>query len=219
MKPSALDALPTARRKIVIALKVSGELGAEQIALRVHTSAGAARQQLIAMRGEGYLQTRALRDGPGRPRLLYSLSGKGEDLFPTFSPEQFTGVLEAAREIDAGVLERILDRMTQRYFEKIRDTFAGESLEEQFEAGMDLLRDQGYLAGARPLPGHRWQVTVFHCPFEPTATRVPELCQSELRCFELFCCGGEVTRISRRPDGDTTCTYLFRPAERATGPK
>lgn len=198
----------------MIALKISGELGAEQIALRVHSSAGAARQQLIAMRGEGYLEARALREGPGRPRLLYSLSAQGEELFPTSSSEQFTGVLEAAREIDPALLEKILDRMTERYFEHIRAVFSGQGLEQQFEAGIEVLREQGYLAGARPLPNGRWQVTVFHCPFEATARRVPELCRSEQRCFELLSCDGTVTRISHRTEGDTTCTYLFQPADR-----
>ena len=211
MKRSALDSLPSARRKIVVALKISGELSAEQIASRVHTSAGAARQQLIAMRGEGYLHARALRDGPGRPRLLYSLTDEGEGLFPSWSTEQFTGVLEAARETDPPVLEQLLDRMTSRYFEEVRPRFTGQSIEAQFETGTEILREQGYLPASRALSGGRWQLTLFHCPFVATARRVPELCESELACFRLLTSGGEVTRVAHRLEGQATCTYIFRP--------
>lgn len=215
MKRSALDSLPAARRKIVVALKISGELGAEQLAARVHTSAGAARQQLIAMRGEGYLSARAFRDGPGRPRLLYSLTDEGEALFPCSSNEQFTGVLEAARETDPPVLRQLLSAMTQRYADAIRPNFTGKPLEVQFEIGMDILRDQGYLPASRALPDGRWQLTLFHCPFADTARRVPEFCESELECFRALGCGGDVARVAHRIQGQATCTYLFWPAATA----
>lgn len=210
VKRSALDSLPPARRKIITALKISGELAAEDIAGRVHTSPGAVRQQLIAMRGEGYLQTRALRDGPGRPKLLYRLTDEGEALFPSSSPEQFTAALEAAREMGPDILTEILRRMTRSFFERIRPRLAGQSPEAQLEAGMEILREQGFFPAARTLPGGRIQLTLFHCPFVETARRVPELCDSEMECFRLVAAAGDVTRIAHRLDGQASCTYLFR---------
>ena len=94
--PSPLDALPTTRREILIAIKMAGETSAELIAGNLGISAGATRQHLTAMRAARLVDLRESRDGPGRPRHLYFLAAGGEAMFPRSNADYLNGVLKAA---------------------------------------------------------------------------------------------------------------------------
>jgi len=180
--PSPLDALPTTRREILIAIKMAGETSAELIAGNLGISAGATRQHLTAMRAARLVDLRESRDGPGRPRHLYFLAAGGEAMFPRSNADYLNGVLTAASELDPGLVDTLLRRMGRLRYEDSRERLDGRSFDERLELVRSIYASEGFLPLATRRSEGQYELTLYHCPIMDTATSFPSICDAELAC-------------------------------------
>ena len=214
----AFALLPETRREILRRLKGAGELRAEELAESIGMTASGMRQQLAGLVADGYVTHRQARLGPGRPRFVHRLTAAGENLFPRRYGDLVGDLLETAQAEDPGFVERLFDRRRERRLERARtrmaDAGAGDDLAARVAAIAAILDEDGYLAGAEPLPdGRGWLIVEQNCAIFDVAVRCGTACSSELAFLREALPDTEIRRVSHMVAGAPHCAYEVRPSE------
>ena len=127
MKQSLLrSVVRSARLKILNELKRTQGLPVREIAERLKMSYMGVKGLCIEMEKRGLLDTWRQPVPRGRPLMLYRLTQRAHDLFPTTSNSATIDVLEAAQKLyGASAPEKLLllvfQKMTADYEERLRD--------------------------------------------------------------------------------------------------
>lgn len=193
-------------------LKRSNGLPVGELAERLGMSYMGVKAQCLALEKSGYLASRNIHHGAGRPHLVYRLSARGQELFQT---DDNRLAIELLKEAQALFGPTSAEKLLYQYFQKRGTEYAakipsGESLAEKLAALAKMREVEGCM------PRIEAETLVeSHCPlagiFEafPAATSLEEAVVSkalgqkfkrrvlatgdhyEIR-FEAFRCGGEL---------------------------
>ena len=104
----ALDFFSSPRQVLLIALKNLGEATTEQLARETYVSPGAVRTHLLALAAQGLVTYDRIRNGPGRPRHMFRLTGAGESIFPQRYADLANMLFAAIGEEDEGAMARVV---------------------------------------------------------------------------------------------------------------
>lgn len=207
----ALDSLPDTRRAILRHVKEQGEASAESIAAAAGITLSGARQHLTGLERDGLLTHSERRDGPGRPRYLYTLTAAGDALFPRAYAELTNELLAYVEDEDPELLTRIFDRRARRRLEQTRARTAGLPFPEQVRVVAQVLDEDGYLADFRREDDGTFVITEHNCAVLSVARRYGLACGSELAFLQEALPDAEVTRIAHRIAGGHVCAYRVIP--------
>jgi predicted ArsR family transcriptional regulator len=188
-------------------LKRMGAVSVEELATEAFLSPAATRQHLMALSLQGLVQYDQVRQGPGRPRHVFSLTPESESLFPQAYDEALEIVLAALGEEDAETQARVLGRardfIYDRYLSQMRGTDPAARLEEvrvAFEKG-------GYHPAVTWIDAGHAQLSFLHCPLARLVERSRGACEAEQECIARALPGATVERSEFRPSGGTRCSY------------
>jgi len=179
---------------------------AEALGLNVETI----RHHLRALESLGYVERRGTRPaGPGRPEVIYGLTGMAEQLFPRLEGELL-------RALAAHLKETGNESLLKDFFEKWIETQRADALARvdgltgaaRVEEVARILSELGFMASAETGSGQP-RIHLCHCPMRELVevSRVP--CQAELG-FVRELLGAPLTRLAFIPAGDATCSYKAR---------
>jgi len=167
--------------KILTYLRRNGEATIRDLEELLGISTTAVREHLAHLEAKGLLTTRQARGGPGRPRLVYSLTPRAEDLFPK---EYDTLVTLLLREIVSREgeerLDALLDAVGRRLAEEYRSQVSGADLEERLAHLRATLEARGIPVEVQS--GGTLQVLA--CPYHDVAQEHASVCSMERRMFE-----------------------------------
>jgi DeoR family suf operon transcriptional repressor len=161
-------------------IKRQGEIGAEGLAAAAAITVSGTRQHLVALERDGLIAYREVREGPGRPRHLYSLTAAGDALFPRAYAELTNELLEYVESEDPKLLERIFDRRGQRRLEQARARIAGLPFADKVRVVAQILDEDGYLADFERRDDGAYVITERNCAVLSVARRYRHACGSEL---------------------------------------
>ena len=74
--------MQTTKQQILVLLKRTGSVTVEEAAGALAVASMTARQHLVGLERDGLVQSEKVRRSTGRPHFLYSLTPKGEEMFP-----------------------------------------------------------------------------------------------------------------------------------------
>ncbi len=208
---AALESLPEARRALLRHVKLRGEADAESIAAALGITLSGARQHLVALERDGLIMHRERREGPGRPKHVYTLTAAGDALFPRNYAELTNELLEYVEDEDPELLSRLFDRRAHRRLERARTRLAGLSFEAQVAELARILDEDGYLADFTRRDDGAYVITEHNCAVLSVAMRYGLACSSELAFLQEALPDAEITRIAHRIAGAHVCAYLVRP--------
>jgi predicted ArsR family transcriptional regulator len=132
-----------------------------------------ARQHLTGLERDGLVQSEKVRRSNGRPHYLYTMTPRGEDMFPrrydllariildevgSLTPDQLEGLSAADKR--SLLIQRSADRLAERY----RFRVEGRSLEERVAAVTDVLHLIGGFAEWLSLD-HGFEIRDYNCVF------------------------------------------------------
>ena len=192
------SSLPDTRRALLEQIKRQGEAGAESLAAAAAITVSGTRQHLVALERDGLIVYREVRDGPGRPRHLYSLTAAGDALFPRAYAELTNELLEYVESEDPKLLERIFDRRGQRRLEQTRARTAGLSFAEKVRVVAQILDEDGYLADFERRDDGAYLITERNCAVLSVARRYRHACGSELAFLQAALPEAVVERIAHQ---------------------
>jgi predicted ArsR family transcriptional regulator len=165
--------MQTTKQQLLVLLKRTGSITVEQAAGALAVASMTARQHLISLERDGLIVAAKARRATGRPHFLYSLTPKGEEMFPR-RYDLLAGVLldEVARlepcdveglnaeEKRSLVVRRTADRLADQF----RSQVEGRGLEDRVIAVTDILHLIGGFAEWYRVP-EGFEVRDYNCVF------------------------------------------------------
>lgn len=203
------------RAELMVALKKSQPLTAQELGARFGLTANALRRHLKALEEDGLVQYRREVRGVGSPVFAYSLTTAGEQLFPRNYASVLTMALEALRTTEQGsdAVRRVLEAEWSALVEEAAPLLESLPLDERIALVAELLTSKGYMAevvkddraGAHTIG----TLCIHNCPIRAIAERFPEACAAEARMMEQMV-GAPLSRGAHRLTGCTRCEYRVR---------
>jgi len=199
--------------EILNILKLRGGATVEEMGTALGVTTTAVRQHLTLLEKDGLVSSRLLRKGMGRPCRFYSLTERGDELFPKGYHSLALDLLDEIRLLDGEAkVDLILRHRAQRLAMAYAHRVAGKDLRGRVEEMARILSENGALAefeecnGALCLREH-------NCLLYKVAIRYPQICASELWMLSTVL-NAEVKARQCFVKGDPLCLYEIR--ERAS---
>ena len=195
------------QQSLLVALKRAQPITVKELAGEFKLTANALRRHLKAFEAAGIVRYRREARGVGGPTFAYSLTERGESLFPRSYAGPLAEALEVVRqergtEGVVGVFRKQWSALTG----EVRERMASLPLAERAELLAQLRTREGYMAEA--VAGGPGEVVIreHNCAIREVAERFPEVCVAEARIFaELL--GATVERESHILSGCNACEY------------
>jgi DeoR family suf operon transcriptional repressor len=179
--PGAGELLPVVRgtRGIVLQLLRGRELTVDELAAGLGVTPNAARFHLVELERSGLVTQRAVRRGPRKPSNAYSLTARGEALFPKRYDALLNAVLRDVRaEQPPGAVEALFRRLGRQLASRDAHRFAGRPAAACVAEALRVLGELGGAATAEPDAARPGVTTVVgrSCPIGAVVAEHPEAC-------------------------------------------
>lgn len=195
------------RCEIINLLKTRGAMTVDALAAELHLTKVSIRRHLELLEKDELVIYRTEWRERGRPHHLYSLSAKGENLFPKTYDVLAKDLLSATQRCfgERGVL-KVLSTRAEDMVAAMLPQLEGLMFEARVEKLAKILLERGYLAECQPLPDGSYLLVERNCPTISIAYEFSQICHQEKRLYaELLGC--EVIREQRIAGGDQVCAY------------
>lgn len=195
------------RQDILHYLREKGEADVNELAETFGLSPVTIHYHLNVLQRDGLLECKAMRQGVGRPRNVFTLRAAALEKFP-----------QSYHRLSDRLLDLLKSRMTeadiQALFEHIGAEIAteyamnlkGKPLEKKIETLIGLLGEEGFLSRLEKVGADHFVLTQISCPYQYVATRHPEVCELDLQLMNTAL-GTEVKRGACVAAGDAVCTF------------
>jgi DeoR family suf operon transcriptional repressor len=207
-----LQAVPTTRRALMVALKRGGPQRAQDLAAELSLTVAGVRQQLARLEADGLVTHRSEADGRGRPTHLYELTSLADGLFPKRYGDLTTELLSYLGGPGSAQVDDLFEQRGRRRLHDAEPRLENLSLEEQVDELTAILDEDGYLADVERLDDGGWRITEHNCAILSVAQGFRQACSSELSFIRHALPGAEVQRVAHLMDGAHVCAYEVRPA-------
>jgi predicted ArsR family transcriptional regulator len=182
----------------------------KELADLLGVSTTAVRDHLVHLQAEGMVEVSSERNGPGRPRLVYSLSEKAQKSFPKQYDRLISTLLRELIELEGeGKVEQLLDRVSQRLASEYADRMAGADVAARLNELRALLEQRGVPAEIDPEGD---VLRLFACPYYDVAADYPEVCSMERRMIE-YVLGEKLVLEDTIRSGAHNCRFVLRPQD------
>ena len=186
-------------------VELSEQVGLAPVSVHYH---------LGRMESEGLIESKSMRHGVGRPKLVYSLANGAQALFPQANHKLANRLLDVLKsqmtpqQIDA-IFARMVDGIAAEHHEK----FSKGTLEDKLEALIAIMGEEGFIARVER-DGANFQLTQCGCPYQHVAERHPGICAIDLQLMSTTL-GTQVERERWILNGDQVCTFHVKAAQPA----
>lgn len=198
--------------RILMTLKMQGELTSPQVGERLGITGEAARQQLVKLAEDGLVANRRRSAGRGRPAVYWQLTDKGQARFPDSHAALTVDILRSITEVlGEDALNRIIsarEATTQALY--VAAMSECDSLKARVEKLAELRNAEGYMAAAEEGEDGDMRLIENHCPICAAATFCQGFCRAEKAVFEaVLGQGASVERMEHIVGGGRRCTYVI----------
>jgi len=207
--------MKSTREKILQTLLDNPHSTINELALAVNINSISVRHHLSSLQAEGLVQDEEERHGVGRPRLVYSVSQKGLERFPTRYFELTTRLLDQMKEtLPAGVINRFFTDMAENLAADYQEKTSGFSVEQKLDFVKNLLQKQGFSVGWEQ-KGSNYLIYENGCPYFQVGQSHPEVCSVDHTLISKVM-NIPAEKISCVLHGDSNCVYSI-PVETIKG--
>lgn len=198
---------------ILFWLKTTGPAQTLSVAAHLGVTRQAARQHLEKLAAEGLIEHVTARAGVGRPRQVWSLTGKAQGKFPDTHAQMTVDLIEAVRaEFGAEGLDRLVARREQAIAEAYGDALGADpNLEARLDRLTALRSAEGYMAEWLREADGTYLLIENHCPICAAAAACQGFCRAELALFEMLLAPATVTRVEHVLAAARRCAYRVTP--------
>lgn len=198
------------RRDLLVALRKEQPRSAKALGEHFGLTANALRRHLKALEDAGLVRFRREVRGVGGPVYAYSLTERGEQLFP----REYAGALADALDVvraeqgTEGVV-RLFRRRWEAIAEDAKPRLAQLSLADRATALAAMLTANGYMAESESSAPGEARITEHNCAVREIALRFPEVCSAEAAFIEEVL-GAAVERQQHMMHGCASCEYTAK---------
>lgn len=200
--------MKSTRERIIQTLLLNPNSTINDLAEAVDINTISVRHHITSLQADGLVLAQEERHGVGRPRLVYSLTESGAELFPTrylrLVNQLFTQLKNrlTKKEMEK-LLTQIALEITSGYGEKIRDL----PIDQKLDAIQKFLLKEGFLIEWAK-EGSDYIISEISCPFYHVSQAHPEVCVID-RVILSTLLSAPVKRVKCILNGDNLCSYLY----------
>lgn len=199
--------------RILMALKMQGQVSAAALGEQLGTTGEAVRQQLVRLADEGLVEAEASANGVGRPTRLWRLSPSAQSRFPDTHAALTVQMLDLVR---TRLGEAALDTIITAREAETRAAYqaaigASGDLRDRVAVLAELRNREGYMAAWSEEPDGTLLLVENHCPICAAATACQSFCRAELDVFRAVLGPGvAVERREHIVSGGRRCSYTIK---------
>jgi predicted ArsR family transcriptional regulator len=194
----------SARLKILNVLKRTQGLSVQELADQLGMSYMGIKDLCMDLQRRGLLDGRREprpEGNTGRPRILYRLTERANDLFPTASSPLTLDLMEAAKKLfGATAPEKLLLLVWQQKATVLSEKVKGSDLASRAESLARVRDADGHMAVATAGADGRLRIIEHHCPFLDILRAYPTVAKLETDLFQKLL-GVPVERIEANAAG------------------
>lgn len=212
--------IQSTRGQIVEILKRRGRARVDDLSKELGITLMAVRLHLVVLERDGLVSRRSVREGPGRPTLVYQLTEQAEEVFPKAYHELAERLLDVLKdELGLAPVEQLCGKAAQRMAGDLRERLGEQDEEQRLAAFVRGEQDHGNLVEWERAE-NGFLLHIYSCPYFRVARVHREVCVLHSRLLsELF--GAKAEMVSCLLDEDGRCSHLLmraasEPAEAQT---
>ena len=164
------------RDTILQTIKAHPKANVDALAEAANVSPVTVRHHLNALQAAGLIESQSVRRKVGRPYYVYSLSEKGQELFPKRYVRLTSRLLDELKiHLPAKAFSGVLSSVVNSVLEEHRGEFEHLGVEDRLDYLIKLLADEGFLAHWKKTESG-YLVTEFSCPYISLGETHSEIC-------------------------------------------
>jgi predicted ArsR family transcriptional regulator len=200
------------RLELINRLKRTQGLSVGELAEQLGMSYMGVKQHCVDLEADGYLDTWRRAKGIGRPELVYRLTDRAHDLFPTASNGMTIALLENAKALyGPAAPEKLLFSVFQKKAEAYQSRVRGETIGER--AGkLTRIRDAEGCMAEIEQDAAFIRIVEHHCPILDLLKAFPIVARLEAELFTRVL-GAAVQREEAHASGLYRCVFTLRGRE------
>jgi len=181
--------MQTTKQQLLVLLKRTGSATVEEAAGALSVASMTARQHLLNLERDGLVESQRVRRSNGRPHFLYTLTNKGEEMFPRRYDILARILLDEVGEIDPLTLvdmnpqdrrTHLIQRSADRLAERFRFDAENRSLEQRIIAVTEVLHTiGGFAEWLRTDSGY--EIRDYNCVFASLVDETDGCCEGHVR--------------------------------------
>lgn len=200
----------TTKDKILELIKRKANMTVNDLTESLNITHMAVRKHLAVLEKEELIQSYEVKQPLGRPLLVYSLTDKGEHIFP----KNYEGItiefLEDIEELHGRqAIEQLFQKRKRRLAEEFASRLAHKEPTEKIEEIVHIQNEKGYMTDLTKVEQNIFEMTEYNCPILSVANKYPIACECETELFENVLQTTKVTRVCCQTDGSSRCTFRF----------
>lgn len=166
------------------------------------------RHHINSLMAEGLVLVEEERHGVGRPRQVYSLSEKGQEMFPTSYLRLTNRLLDQIKEsLPAPIVVQLFSQIATEMAAGSADRYKNYSTEQKLDALKNLLSQEGFSVEWED-QGDSYHVHEITCPYYHIGQSHPEVCNVDQQLISTIL-SLPAEKISCVLRGDNHCTYVI----------
>ena len=140
-----MNTMKTTREKVLMTIKLHPKSTIIEIADQVDINAISVRHHLTNLQAEGLIMAEEERHGIGRPRLVYSLTDRGIENFPSRYFHLVNSLMDQIKEtLPEKDVNSIFHNMAEKLTSDYEPMLAKMSMEERLELLKTILNNEGF---------------------------------------------------------------------------
>jgi DeoR family transcriptional regulator, suf operon transcriptional repressor len=200
------------REIILHTIKAQPKANVDELAQAANVSPVTVRHHLNSLQAEGLIQLESVRRSVGRPYYVYSLSEKGHELFPKRYVRLTARLLDELKiQLPEETVLDVLSSVVDNVLDSHRGEFEHLDFEERLNYLVQLLDDEGFLAGWEKTTGG-YIVTEYSCPYISLGESHSEICTIDKELI-INVLGAPVQQNSCMLDGGQCCEFFVKIAD------
>lgn len=200
--------MKSTRERILHTLVSQPRSTINELADSVGINAISVRHHLTSLEAEGLVTAEEERHGVGRPRLVYFLTEKGLERFPTRYLRLTNRLLDQIKEtLPQNTVRNIFNQMAGELASLAAQQAQSMNTEEKLDLVKELLGQEGFLVEWEKL-NDQYQIHEITCPYYHIGQNHPEVCSVDQTVISKVL-NIPVEKINCVLSGDAHCTYVL----------
>ncbi|MDD5368912.1 MAG: winged helix-turn-helix transcriptional regulator [Anaerolineaceae bacterium] len=200
--------MKSTRERILQTLLSHPRATINEMADTVGINAISVRHHLTSLQAEALVTADEERHGVGRPRLVYYLTEKGLERFPTNYLRLTTRLLSELKDsLPPQAIQSIFTRMATNMAEGYAVQVQDLPIEQRLNLVKQLLEEEGFTVNWEKL-GDQYHINEISCPYYHVGQSHPEVCTVDQTVISTLL-AVPAEKIHCVLQGDAHCTYVI----------
>jgi DeoR family suf operon transcriptional repressor len=200
--------MSSTRDRILQTLRSHPRSTVPELAEAVGINTISVRHHIASLQAEGLLGVEEVRHGVGRPRLVYYLTEKGLEKFPSRYLRLTNRLLDQIKDtMPENQVNQLFTRMAEDMADEYSPQAKGKNTEERLGLLQSLLAEEGFTMNWE-MRGQQIHIHEITCPYYQIGKAHPEVCSVDQTLISSLL-DIPIEKVKCILSGDNRCTYVL----------